>query len=121
MTSINVKRIYEEPSKEDGYRILVDRLWPRGFTKERAGIDEWAKQVSPSSDIRKEFHQNPVRMDSFRIKYILELENNKQTADFVNHINHKLKEGNVTLLYAAKDRAVNHAVILKEWLESRKN
>lgn len=117
MFTINIKRIYESPSIEDGYRILVDRLWPRGISKDKAKIDEWAKNIAPSTELRKEFHQDPQLSAEFKMKYTTELEKNEQITDFLDHIKIKLQETNITFLYAAKDREYNHAVILKEWLE----
>lgn len=117
MNAIKMKRIYDDYSEEDGYRILVDRLWPRGFTKERAQIDEWAKVIAPSSEIRKEFHHDPSKMDEFRLKYRIELEQNRQAKEYADHISELLKDRNVTFLYAAKHREINHAVILKGWIE----
>lgn len=80
-------------------------------------IDEWAKNIAPSTELRKEFHQNPELTAEFKMKYITELENNDQTTDFADQIKRKLQETNITFLYAAKDREYNHAVILKEWIE----
>jgi uncharacterized protein YeaO (DUF488 family) len=117
MNSIKLKRIYAAPAAEDGYRILVDRLWPRGVSKEKAALSEWAKDIAPSTEIRKEFSHMPDRMEAFRVRYFDELVNNERAADFVNRIVDKLQAGNVTLLYAAKDEKVNHALVLKEWLE----
>jgi uncharacterized protein YeaO (DUF488 family) len=121
MNEIRIKRIYEPSSEEDGYRVLVDRLWPRGVTKERADIDYWAKNISPSSLIRKEFNHRPELMDDFKIRYVIELDNNEYAMEFAGYIREKLDEGNATLLYAAKDEKINHAVILKEWLEEHNN
>ncbi len=112
-----IKRIYEPPGEDDGYRVLVDRLWPRGISKERAHIDEWAKSITPSSEIRKEFHHDPDLMDEFKQKYLFELDNNQYSPAFAEHIRKKLEHGNVTLLYAAKSQTINHAIILKEWLD----
>jgi uncharacterized protein YeaO (DUF488 family) len=118
MNSIRMKRIYEEPTQEDGYRILVDRLWPRGISKSRANLDKWAKEISPSTNLRKEFNHMPGKIDSFRVQYVSELDSNADAMDFVQDLREQLASQNVTLLYAAKDEQVNHAVILKEWLES---
>jgi len=117
MNTIRIKRIYEAFSEKDGYRILVDRLWPRGVSKEKANIDEWAKNIAPSTEIRKEFHHDPSLMDVFKYKYIMELEHNEHAVEFANHVKEKLSDGNVTLLFAAKNEKINHAGILKEWLE----
>lgn len=117
MNTIKIKRIYEFPSDLDGYRILVDRLWPRGISKKKAQIDEWAKDIAPSTDIRKQFNHIPDLMDEFRAHYIKELRNNEQTEEFVSGVREVLTDKNVTLLYAAKNESVNHAIVLKEWLE----
>ena len=119
MNLIKIKRIYDPPEPDDGYRILVDRLWPRGVSKERASIDEWAKKITPSPEIRKEFHHDPNLMDEFKRKYIHELDNNEFSEEFADQIRDKLKHVNVTLLYAAKSKTINHAIILQEWLEER--
>lgn len=119
MNLIKIKRIYDPPEADDGYRVLVDRLWPRGVSKERASIDDWAKNITPSPEIRKEFHHDPDLMDEFRRKYIYELDNNEFAAEFADRIRDKLKDVNVTLLYAAKSRTINHAIILQEWLEEQ--
>ena len=117
MSNIKIKRVYEAFSENDGYRILVDRLWPRGIKKEELIFDKWAKEITPSPEIRKFFNHVPENMDEFKMRYNFELDNNAYIRDIVNLIKEKLKIGNVTLLYAAKDEVYNHAVILKEWLE----
>lgn len=119
MNLIKIKRIYDPPEESDGYRVLVDRLWPRGISKEKAGIDEWAKTITPSTEIRKEFHHDPALMDEFKLKYILELDHNEFSDEFAERIRQKLDSANVTLLYAAKSQTINHATILKGWLEER--
>jgi uncharacterized protein YeaO (DUF488 family) len=112
---IKIKRIYEKPSKEDGYRILVDRLWPRGLTKEKADIDIWLKEIAPSTDLRKWFAHDHKKWKSFEGKYKRELKNN---ADLINKIRQLEKEkGNITLLYSAKDTEFNDAVVLKSILQ----
>ena len=117
MYEIKIKRIYAGSSEDDGYRILVDRLWPRGISKEKININKWAKEISPSTELRKTFKHDPDTMDEFKKRYYIELDNNEHAVEFINLIKDKLKEGNVTLLYAAKNEEFNHAVILKEWLE----
>ena len=84
MGEIRIKRIYEPPSTEDGYRILVDRLWPRGISKEKAALDEWAKDISPSTELRKEFHHDPSRMEDFQLKYTYELDHNERAEEFIS-------------------------------------
>ncbi|WP_449619781.1 DUF488 domain-containing protein [Robertmurraya sp. Marseille-Q9965] len=117
MNAIKIKRIYEPLSEIDGYRVLVDRLWPRGISKEKAQIDEWAKDIAPSTDLRKEFNHMPDLMEEFKAQYNTELRNNRQAEEFVSRVREHLAEQNVTLIYAAKNESVNHAIVLKEWLE----
>jgi uncharacterized protein YeaO (DUF488 family) len=113
---IKLKRVYDELSKDDGQRILVERLWPRGFTKERAAIDLWLKEVAPSPELRKWFGHEPEKWEEFRERYWKELENKKE---LVNLLKQKSKEGRVTFVYAARDEKYNAAVALKTFLESR--
>lgn len=119
MHSIKIKRVYVELSQDDGYRILVDRLWPRGISKEKININNWAKEITPSTELRKTFNHNPDTMNEFKERYYYELESNEHSKEFVNLIKDKLKEGNVTLLYAAKNEEYNHAIVLKEWIEEK--
>lgn len=114
---LNIKRIYEEASNEDGYRILVDRLWARGVSKEEAKLDYWAKDIAPSDLLRKEFHHENEQFQDFEKEYLKELNENDTKNQFRELIKEKLKLGNVTLLYAAKDEDKNNAVVLKAWLE----
>ena len=114
MYHIRIKRIYDPPEREDGYRILVDRLWPRGVGREKAALDEWNKDIAPSPEAREDFNHDPSRMEDFKHRYTYELDNNHV---FAHRIEEKLKSGNVTLLFAAKSETINHAIILKEWLE----
>ncbi len=119
MYELKIKRIYEPFVREDGYRILVDRLWPRGISKERDQIDLWAKEIAPSTKLRKEFHHDLLVMDEFASCYYKELEINDYSINFISLVRNKLSENNVTLLYAAKNELVNHVIILKEWLEKK--
>lgn len=114
---LQIKRVYEEPSKEDGYRVLVDRLWPRGISKERAQLDEWLKEVGPSNELRKWFHHEPEKFDVFKEKYADELGAGKAKEAFDHLQTLVAKHQNVTLVYGAKDTLDNQAVCLKEWLE----
>ncbi len=116
---LQMKRVYETVQAQDGYRILVDRLWPRGESKEKAGIDLWAKDIAPSAQIRMEFGHEPDRFPWFRGQYLLQLQKNPYTSDFIKIVREKCKDGNVTLVYAAKDREHNHVVVLKSFLEER--
>lgn len=112
--AIQIKRVYDKPLKEDGYRILVDRLWPRGLTKEEAHINDWEKSLAPSTELRKWFHHDRELWHEFQKKYITELKKNKHIESFIEkHRNNKT----ITLLYAAKDTEHNHAQILKTFLE----
>ena len=111
---IKLKRVYEKPSKVDGIRVLVERLWPRGLTKERASGDLWLKDVAPSTELRKWFGHDPAKWEQFRERYAAELKQNK---DAVNLLKQKSKEGTITLVYAARDEKHNSAGALKEILE----
>ena len=115
MPKIRIKRVYEPPEAADGRRVLVDRLWPRGISKEAAKIDHWAKEASPSTALRKEFHGNPERWDEFRAAYALELAQEPAHAAALALLA-EAKAGVVTLLYAAKDETRNNAAALRDWL-----
>ena len=117
MGKILVKRAYEAPEPDDGCRILVDRLWPRGLTKERLHADEWTKYISPSPEIRKAFCHKEEYFDTFKAAYLAELDSNPLKNEFIKLANDCLRSGNLTLLYAAASRTINHAVILRDWLE----
>jgi uncharacterized protein YeaO (DUF488 family) len=116
MTSIRIKRVYEEPEIEDGTRILVDRLWPRGLTKEKAKVDLWLKDVAPSTELRKWFAHDPARWAEFRSRYLDELKRDK---DPVSLLRQEAAKGTVTLVYGAKDQQHNEAVVLQELLTAR--
>lgn len=111
---IKIKRIYEHPHKSDGFRVLVDRLWPRGISKENAHLDEWAKELSPSPTLRKWFNHTPEKWEEFKLKYLTELKHNNEVEVFLN--NHKNKK-NITLLYGAKDTKHTHALVLQYFLK----
>lgn len=112
---IEIKRIYEDPADEDGTRVLVDRLWPRGMSKESAHIDGWWKEVAPSDDLRKWFGHEVDKWPDFEKKYRVELESQKDgIRDFLKGID---KRKRLTLLYGAKDEEHNQAVVLKSYLE----
>jgi uncharacterized protein YeaO (DUF488 family) len=110
---VKIKRVYEKPSKQDGKRILVDRLWPRGLTKEKASVDLWLKEIAPSTVLRKWFGHEPDKWKEFQKRYQDELKNNKEQ---VSLLKEQVKKGPVTLVYGAKDEEHNEAVVLKEWL-----
>lgn len=113
---IQIKRAYEQPSDQDGFRILVDRLWPRGLKKSEAKLDLWMKEVAPEDRLRKWFSHDPEKWEEFRKYYLKELE---QKEEYVQKLLEKARESNLTLLYAAKDEIYNNATVLKEYLESR--
>jgi uncharacterized protein YeaO (DUF488 family) len=112
---IQIKRIYEEPTEDDGIRILVDRLWPRGVSKEAAQLDEWMKDIAPSDALRKEFHHDPERWEDFKEKYFEELADKPEPVERLRRLVEE--EDKVTLLYAAKDEAHNNARALKAFLD----
>jgi len=114
--TILVKRVYEKASPKDGYRILVDRLWPRGEKKESAAIQEWAKDLAPTNELRKWFGHDPERWPEFQKKYKAELKKNGLVNDFIEkHRAHKV----ITLVYGAKDEAHNQALVLQDYLQQR--
>lgn len=115
MSSVRIKRVYEPAAPEDGQRILVDRLWPRGMSKERAQIVRWAKEVAPSAELFRHYHHDKARWLEFRERYMAELDENPE----VDRLLAEIAQGTVTLVYAAKDEQHNNAVVLKEYLESR--
>lgn len=114
---LKIKRVYEEPEANDGRRILVDRLWPRGLTKEKAKVDLWLKDIAPSTELRKWFGHDPEKWRSFRERYQNEL---KHHPDQLGLINREMKEGMVTLVYGARDQVHNEAVVLKQFLEKNR-
>lgn len=112
---IKIKRIYEKPEKSDGYRVLVDRLWPRGVSKEKAALDLWLKDIAPSNELRKWFGHDPKKWSEFQKKYKAEIATNKEVFNQLKEIAKKEKQ--LTLLYAAKDEMYNEAVIIKDLLK----
>lgn len=111
--SIFLKRAYESPAKTDGVRVLVDRLWPRGLTKSEANIDFWLKGLAPSTELRKWFGHDAQKWPEFQNKYRLELSGNPALPE----LKALTRQGNVTLVYAAKDELHNNAVVLKQFLD----
>ncbi len=112
---IRIKRIYETPANNDGFRVLVDRLWPRGVSKEKAKIDLWLKDIAPSDQLRKWFAHDSAKWVDFKRRYFKELDKKK---DLVNK-NFKKSKSAITFLYAAKDDRYNNAQALKEYIEAR--
>jgi uncharacterized protein YeaO (DUF488 family) len=113
---IGIKRVYEESGHADGTRILVDRLWPRGLSKARAGVDIWLKDIAPSTELRKWFSHDPDKWEEFQARYRLEL---KSKANLLVVLREKAAEGPVTLLYGARDQAHNEAVVLQALLQAK--
>jgi uncharacterized protein YeaO (DUF488 family) len=114
MMTVKIKRVYEEASKDDGFRILIDRLWPRGVSKEKAAIDLWLKEVSPSTELRKWFGHDPEKWEEFRTRYFKELDRAK---DAVDQIRRQAKKGTVTLIYGTKAEPYSNAEALLEYLK----
>ncbi|HJA46736.1 MAG TPA: DUF488 family protein [Candidatus Limosilactobacillus excrementigallinarum] len=114
---IKIERIYTKPVDLAGYRILVDRLWPRGISKVNAHLDEWIKEVGPSTDLRKWFNHDVTKFAEFKTRYLAELQDNPAYDQLLATVREQLKEQNVILLFGAKDTEHNQAVILQEKLE----
>jgi len=115
-TEVKVKRIYEAPDPSDGTRVLVDRLWARGLTKEKAALDLWLKDIAPSTELRKWFSHDPAKWEEFQKRYRAELETNDEA---VARLREELRKGPVTLLYAARDQEHNEALVLRDYLVRR--
>lgn len=112
--TVHTKRIYEESSREDGYRVLVDRIWPRGVSKQKANLDEWLKEVAPSTELRKWFDHEEPRWPEFQKRYRAELGGNPE----VDTLRRLMKEHDVvTLLYSARNEEENQAVVLLDYME----
>ncbi|MBS3734895.1 MAG: DUF488 family protein [Phycisphaerae bacterium] len=116
--AIRIKRIYDDADDGDGYRVLVDRLWPRGIKKADAELDAWARELAPSDALRKWFGHDADKLDEFKKRYAKELDSNDDAAQTLDDLKSRARDGRVTLLYAAKDTDHNNAVALKEYLES---
>ncbi len=108
---IRIKRVYEQPDQHDGRRILVDRLWPRGLTKEKASVDLWLKDIAPSTALRKWFGHDPDRWEVFKERYLSELKNNSEQ---IRLLKQELDKGVVTLVYGTKDEEHNEAIVIQE-------
>jgi uncharacterized protein YeaO (DUF488 family) len=113
MHALRLKRVYEPAEEEDGQRVLVDRLWPRGLTKEKAAIDHWAKEAAPSNDLRRWFGHRPERWEDFVARYREELAAPEARGE-LETIRALLRKSRVTLLYAARDEQMNNAVVLRD-------
>lgn len=114
MTDINIERVYSDPDGDDGYRVLVDRLWPRGESKEKFHYHLWAKDIAPSDELREWFHQDPDgRWNQFREKYLSELESNPQAQQLKSSL---AKYPKVTLLYSSRDTLHNNAIVVADFL-----
>ena len=114
---IKIERIYSNPRENNSsFRILVDRLWPRGLSKDKVKVDLWQKDIAPSNSLRKWFGHDEKKWNEFKRRYFEELEKNSES---VNKILDKVKEGSITLLYGAKEEKFNNAVALKEYLEEK--
>lgn len=114
MHRIRTKRVYDDATEADGYRVLVDRVWPRGVSKDKAAVDQWMKEIAPSTGLRKWFGHEPERWPEFRKRYRAELEKHGELVDELRR--HAARKA-LTLVYAAKDEEHNQAVVLKELLE----
>lgn len=110
---ILIKRAYTKPARTDGYRVLVDRIWPRGVSKDEAELDDWMKEIAPSSELRKWFDHDSNRWEEFKHRYFKELDSKSKELNFLRN---KAKNVRVTLIYSAKDEEHNYAVALKEYL-----
>jgi len=111
--AVSIKRVYDSPAPSDGYRVLIDRLWPRGISKERAQLDEWARELAPSTELRRWFGHDPARFEEFRRRYSAELAGHEEQ---LAELRSRADTGNVTLLYAARDSQHNDAVVIAEVL-----
>jgi len=114
---IRLKRIYDKPENSDGCRVLVDRVWPRGVSKEEAKLDEWLKEIAPSAELRKWFHEDRSRWSEFRKRYLTELKAHRET---LGNLAERAKKETVTLLFASSDEEHNNAVVVKQYLEMLK-
>ncbi len=116
MKSINIKRVYDDKHQDDGYRVFIDRLWPRGVSKNDAHFDEWLKDIAPTTELRKWFDHDPDRFDELRERYKKELQEHKEELD---KLRKRAKCEKITLLFAAKDTKMNNAVVVKEVIEGK--
>ncbi|UTC43620.1 DUF488 domain-containing protein [Treponema sp. OMZ 857] len=117
MGTLYWKRIYDTAEPQDGFRILADRLWPRGITKEKAMLGDWAKDITPSSDIRQAYHRGDMDYSHFSALYAKELAENPTVPAFIEKIKSKLQTGNVTILYAVREPETSHIPTLRAFIE----
>ena len=110
-TNLRLKRAYDPATPADGYRVLIDRLWPRGLSRERAALDEWERELAPSTELRRWFGHDPKRFDEFRLRYLDELRHQRPR---ISHLRRRARAGTVTLVYSAHDTEHNDAVVLAE-------
>ena len=111
MFNVRIKRIYDEADRSDGYRVLIDHVWPRGVSRERARLDEWARELAPSDELRRWFAHDPARFDEFRARYRGELVDQR---DHLRELACRARSGPVTIVYAARDRQHNNAVVVAD-------
>lgn len=114
--AIKIERIYTKPADLSGYRILVDRVWPRGISKEKAALDDWFKTIAPTKELRQWFNHEPEKFPAFKTRYLAEIKTNPDRAAFEQLVADHAKDGDVILLYGAKDETHNQAVVLQEYL-----
>jgi len=114
--SIRLKRVYDEPAGDDGARVLIDRVWPRGIKKEDAALDSWMKEAAPSTQLRKWFNHDPSKWEEFRKRCFRELDDHPEE---IGELKLKTRKGRLTLLYGSKEMRFNNAVALKEYLEKK--
>ncbi|WEV39906.1 DUF488 family protein [Lactobacillus sp. ESL0681] len=118
MSEIKLVRIYDHVQPQ-GYRILVDRLWPRGMSKVKASLARWSKEIGPSNDLRKWFNHDDAKFPQFKQKYIAELDSNPAIGEFLQLVKEQLQKQNVLFLYGAKDRTHNQAVVLRDYVSQK--
>lgn len=114
--AIAIKRVYDEPAPDDGARILVDRLWPRGLSKEKARVDLWVRDAAPSDELRKWYGHDPERWEEFKRRYFAEL---AEAEDALEPVLEHVREGAVTFVYSSRETELNNAVALREYVEER--
>lgn len=114
LLDLRIKRVYDPVDSEDGFRVLIDRLWPRGLSKEKVKLDLWLKEIAPSTELRQWFNHDPAKWPEFRQRYFSELDSREEE---VKEIRARAEKGRVTLLYAARDTEHNQALVLRDYLQ----